>query len=62
MTSTAIIIKLPKITTIVRFKDFLVKLLQRAPIDTAGIESPPISAATIFAMGIKIKAGRKITA
>jgi len=46
----------------VRRKDFLNNLLHSAPSPSAGKEKPPISTATILAIGIRTIAGRKMIA
>lgn len=52
-----------KITTaIVRFKDFPKSEWYTALNPSAGIDKPPIISATILAIGINIRAGKKIIA
>ena len=53
-----------EIATIPRvfFTDFLNNFPVISPVPNAGSEKPPIKTAIIFAMGMRIKAGRKIIA
>lgn len=55
-------IKNKKIKISVFLKDFPNNFVIRAPIPRDGIDNPPMIIAKIFAIGIKIIAGRKIIA
>jgi hypothetical protein len=55
MSSTAINMR-------VRLSEFLVTLLQMTPNDSAGSEKPATISAMIFAIGIRMSAGKKIIA
>lgn len=56
------IIKRIKIINSVFLRDFPKNFVIKAPIPNEGIENPPITKAIIFAIGIKIIAGKKIMA
>lgn len=57
-----IIIKSRKIINSVFLKDFPNNFVIKAPSPSEGIENPPITKAIIFAIGIKIIAGKKMMA
>lgn len=56
------IIKSRKIINSVFLRDFPNNFVIKAPMLSEGIENPPITKAIIFAIGIKIIAGKKIMA
>ncbi len=55
-------IKNKMIKTSVFLRDFPNNLVIKTPSPSEGIENPPIIKATIFAIGIKIIAGKKMIA
>lgn len=56
------IIKKRKIINSVFLRDFPSNFVIKTPSPSEGIENPPITKAMIFAIGIKIIAGKKIMA